>query len=399
VPDVALPSPLRPRRAARASSQESRVRLHRNGTTTFRLEVERRITYDVINIRGHVFDPHDLTLASALEDRPTFIVVDQNVLRLYGSALRRYAASNLRCFGISSLVAHETTKTLSSVGDICARANAAGIPREGVLLAVGGGVALDQAGCAAALYRRGIRFARIPTTLTGIVDVGVGIKQGVNAEGRKNLLGVFHPAYVNVCDLAFLESSPPRSIACGLAEIAKIAIVCDGPLFELLERDGASLLSSNFQTQPIAEIVVARAQQAMMDQLSDNLYEETFARLVDFGHTFSPLLESQSRYEIAHGEAVSVDMVLSAAIALELGLCDAASFVRIVSMMRSFGTPVRDAALDENLGMDALAYARAHRGGALHLVVPCGIGTATFVQDVGREVLRAALARVNALTM
>ena len=378
-----------------AASPRSRLLSRGDGAEGFRLEFERQLAYDVVQTAGPVFDLADATLADALEGRRVFVVIDRRVDAVYGIALRAYAATSLNCAGVHPLHAAEATKSLTTVEELCAAAHAAGLPRDGVLLGIGGGVTLDQVGLTASLYRRGVRYARVPTTLVGIVDVGVGIKQAVNAEGRKSLLGAFYPAYVNVNDVSFLASLPEPAIACGLAEIAKMALICDARLFELLEADGAALLAARFQAHPSAGEVIARAQVTMLDELRDNLYEDDHARFVDFGHTFSPLLEVRTGYALAHGEAVAIDMILSTAIAVELGLCDAALLPRLGALLRSVALPVSHDALDRELALDAVAAARAHRDGALNLVVPLEIGAVTFVQDAGGALLDAAFARVR----
>jgi 2-epi-5-epi-valiolone synthase len=385
-----------PERQQIASSARSRLLYRHDGRTSYRLEVERHVAYDVVETSRSVFDAADPTLAEALDGRPVFVVIDRRVDAIYGVALRAYAATALRSLGIYALHAVETTKSLATVEALCAAAHAAGLPRDGVLLGIGGGVTLDQAGLAAALYRRGVRYARVPTTLVGIVDVGVGIKQAVNAEGRKSLLGAFYPAYVNVTDATFLASLPEPAIACGFAEIVKMALISDPRLFDLLERDGAELVASRFQHGSARE-VIARAQVTMMDELRDNLYEDDHARSVDFGHTFSPSLEARTGYRVAHGEAVAVDIVLSTAIAVELGLCEATLLPRVASLLRGAGLPVAHETLDRELAFDAIDAARAHRDGALNLVVPLEIGAVTFVQDLDGALLDAALARTAAV--
>ncbi|HYZ17222.1 MAG TPA: hypothetical protein VE591_12505 [Candidatus Acidoferrum sp.] len=358
---------------------------------------EREVSYDVLQSRGPIFDPADPTLAIALEGRPAFIVVDRRVDAAYGVAMRAYAAQYLHCLGTFRFDALESAKSLHNVELICKAAYDAGLPRNGVILGVGGGVTLDQAGLAAALYRRGVRYARVPTTLVAIVDVAVGIKQGVNAHGGKNILGTFYPAYTCINDLTFLASLSHAAIASGIAEIVKMAIICDPLLFVMLELDGAAMVASSFQHPPSATEAIVRAQIAMMDQLQDNLYEENHARFVDLGHTFSPALEKRTGYRLPHGDAVGIDTVLSTAIAVELGLCNRMLLERLVALLRSVGLPVSHPGLDRELAMTALAGARAHRGGNLNLVVPRDLGEVTFLSDVDPRTLDAAFAQVARL--
>jgi 3-dehydroquinate synthetase len=361
----------------------------------FRVVIERRLSYAVVSASSPVFSPQSRLLQNVLGGRPVFFVIDAAVDAIYGTALRSYAAQHLECAGTIAIGAHEGNKTLATVQEICGAAGEAGLPRDGAIFGVGGGVTLDQAGLAASLYRRGILFGRVPTTLVGIVDVAVGIKQSVNHDRYKNFLGAFYPAFANIIDLGFLTSLAARDIACGIAEIAKMAIICDPHLFELLERHGFSVVRSKFKSRASGEEIVRRAQLTMMDELCDNLYEEERARKVDFGHTFSPLLERRSNFALSHGEAVALDVIFSTAIASELGLCDSALVARITRLFQSVGLPVVHDALDAELALDALAAARKHRGN-LNLVVPRDIGDVTFLQDVGKPTLLRALLRMKA---
>jgi 3-dehydroquinate synthetase len=360
-----------------------------------RVHIERRLSYAVVSARSPVFSPQSRLLQDVLGGRSVFFVIDAAVDARYGIELRSYAAKYLECAGTIAISPREGNKTLATVANICSAADKAGLPRDGVIFGVGGGVTLDQAGLAASLYRRGILFGRLPTTLVGMVDVAVGIKQSVNHDRHKNLLGAFYPAFTNIIDLGFLGSLAARDIASGIAEIAKMAIICDRRLFELLERHVLSLVRSKFQSRALGEEVISRAQLTMMGELCGNLYEEERARKVDFGHTFSPLLERRSNFSLSHGEAVAVDILFSAAIACELGFCDSVLVTRIVELFRSVGLPTVHDALDLELALDAIAVARKHRGN-LNLVVPRDIGSVMFLQDVGKPTLRNALLRMKA---
>lgn len=341
-------------------SNTSRLNVSDDGR--LRLTVQRETSYSVLRAPKPLFELDAPLLAEAIGDRPVFVVIDCRVDATYGTALRTYAARNVDCTGTLVVSPREEDKTLAAVEAICAAANASGLPRDGVLLGIGGGVTLDQAGLAAALYRRGVLFSRVPTTLVGMVDVGVGIKQGVNAEQKKNFLGAFYPAFVNIVDVAFLATLPRRHIASGMAEVAKMAIICDPRLFDLLECDGPSLVRGRFAAHRSADEVIARAQLSMMAELSDNLYEEERARTVDFGHTFSPMLETATGYALSHGAAVAIDMVLSTAIAVELGLCEAAVLARLTALLRSLSLPIVHEGLNRARALAALAAACKHRG-------------------------------------
>jgi 3-dehydroquinate synthetase len=183
----------------------------------------------------------------------------------------------------------------------------------------------------------------------------------------------------------------------GLAEAIKMGIVRDGRLFELVESRGPHLVMSGFDA-PAADgrELLQRSISAMLDELRSNPYEDQgYERVVDFGHTFSPVLEAALGFEIQHGEAVAIDIALSSAIAKTLGWIDTGVWQRIVNTLRMVSLPVSSDRLDIQLCRNALVEARRHRGGSVNLVIPAGIGRATFLKglsDVPDTVLEEALA-------
>jgi 3-dehydroquinate synthase len=294
----------------------------------------------------------------------------------------------------------ETEKTWPQVERICGTASAAGFGRHGILVAVGGGITLDLAGTAASLFRRGIGYVRVPTTLVGLVDVAVGIKHGINAFGRKNILGSFYPPLASVSDYSFLRTLPVAEIACGFAEIVKVALVRDEGLFEQIEQHGRELLHSHFQAPASAAREIAlRAELLMMEELAPNLFESNLARLVDFGHTFSPTIETATDYRISHGKSVALDLLLSTVIAANKGICEPSLIERLFVLLCQLDLPVWDREMPSAEALCvAIQDARRHRGGALNLVVPCAVGAAIFLQDVGREDIQQGLDVMYELT-
>jgi 3-dehydroquinate synthase len=360
------------------------------------MRVVREVSYDVALLTRHVFDVDETALARLVGRRPVLIGIDERVDALYGVALRGYARRHLNALRIVVLKGGESNKNLDQVERICEVAIAAGLPRNGIMLAIGGGVVLDTVGTAAALYRRGVAFVRVPTTLLGMIDVAVGIKQAVNFGKRKNLLGTFYSPLGVLNDSTFLRTSSRRDLACGIAESIKIGLVADRKLFLLIERHLQRLLETSFQGPPaIAREVLERSQAAMMAELAPNLYEDNLERAVDFGHSFSPTLELQSNYKLHHGEAVAIDMLLSTAIAVHRGLCPAALFDRLIALYQIAGLPVTNELCTVNLLMEALVDAKGHRGGCLNFPIPDGIGTCTFLQHVDANDCRVALGAIT----
>ena len=337
-------------------------------------------------------------LAGHCRGRRVTAFAGPTVNRLYGERLRSYLGAHLApgSWTVHVVRTGERYKTMDTVERICALAKADGLDRQGIMLALGGGVLCDMVGFAASMYARGIRYIKVNTTLVGQVDVGVGIKTGVNACGTKNLLGAYHPAHASINDPGFLRTLPARQIRCGLAEIAKMAVIKDAALFETLERHPRAFQPGTGTSAETEDYILRTAMVSMLRELCPNLREHDLARLVDFGHTFGPVIETASGYAVAHGESVAIDMALSSHVARLLGLLSTTDCERIVSLLHRLGLPAFDqATCTEELMAQALRGAWERRGRRLHLVVPHGIGTAGFVENVPPEVLRRALAELD----
>jgi 3-dehydroquinate synthase len=150
----------------------------------------------------------------------------------------------------------------------------------------------------------------------------------------------------------------------------------------LLEQHGKVLFESRFQTPPeIANEVISLAQMATLSELQPNLYEKNHRRLLDFGHSFSPKIESESRFTLAHGEAVAVDMLLSTYIACSKALCSIDVLNRLIVLYRIFNLPLQYSASDAKTLLQGLDEICSHRGGNLNLVVPTGVGKTIFLQQ------------------
>lgn len=362
------------------------------GGTTLEVATSRPIAYTIANVPRAVFDPGSSYVARFTGDRQTFAVVDENVMRQYGPSIVRYLTERTNFAGCISMPGTEDAKSVRTVRRIFASAMEHRIDRSAVMVAVGGGVVMDVVGLTASLYRRGIDYLRIPTTLIGIVDVAVGIKTAINFLNKKNVLGAFHPPLGAIADRRFLKTLDLRHLACGLAEIVKMGIVCDPILFDLTERYACELLSSGFsQPDDVPDEIILRAQSSMIGELEPNLFERDKRRLVDFGHTVSPALEAASSYRMHHGEAVAVDMLFSSALGTVQGVCDRSVFSRLRALYERINLPVRSEQFTGTLAWRAFEEARKHRDGSLNLVVPTRIGSATFVQQVTNNELIAAL--------
>jgi 2-epi-5-epi-valiolone synthase len=371
-----------------------------NPDVQFRYEVPGVWQFGV-ELTSAVFDPENPTLAQRCDGRQAIFFVSPTIDSLYGAQLRAYLQHRLALSGSSYVVLEsgEKSKNMRSVELICEYAKSLRLDRNGVMVAVGGGIICDMVGFAASIYKRGVRYIKVNTTLVGQIDVGVGVKTGVNFLHSKNLLGSYYPAFASINDPLLLRTLPRRQISCGLAEIIKIAIVASSELFELLEAHVESILARGFGARAAAAgaddwRVLVLAIQLMMDELRPNLLEKDLARLVDFGHSFSQVIEVESGYTFHHGEAVAMDMALSSRLAVRLGRLREQDCDRIMALLLASGLPLADSSLCvPDLMMLALRDVHLHRGRQINLVIPTAIGRADFLrtlEDVPPEVLQQA---------
>jgi 3-dehydroquinate synthase len=338
-------------------------------------------------------------LAEALNKRRALIVTTPTVHRLYGAAMRTVIETHKLSAQCVVVECKESTKTLETVATVCRLTQLHDLDRHAVLVAFGGGVCSDIVTLAASLTRRGIAHIRIPTTLIGQVDAGIGLKGGVNFNDAKNYLGCFYPPESVLVDPQFLHTLDERKIRQGLAEIIKAAIVRDRDLFEMIEHHCCTLVATRFAEPYHAALkILERSIVLMLDELQSNPHEDkTLERLMDMGHTFSPKLETASRFSLPHGEAVAIDMALSCLISAEAGWMDEPETNRLIQTLIRVGLPIDSPLLTKDLCLDALEAAKLHRGGKLNLVVPTKIGKARFIHDldeVPTGVMESALSRL-----
>ena len=231
-----------------------------------------------------------------------------------------------------------------------------------------------MAGLAAATAHRGVRHVRIPTTTLSQCDAGVGVKNGINAFGKKNFIGTFAPPYAVINDFQMLASLPDRDKRAGGAEAVKVALIRDGAFFEQIERDAARLAA--FEPEAM-QGMIRRCAELHLDHIASggDPFETGPARPLDFGHWAAHKLEQLSGYGIRHGEAVAAGMALDVIYSRQAGLLGAAAAERALALLEALGFALF---ANEMLHLDSneqpallqgLEEFREHLGGELSLTM------------------------------
>jgi 3-dehydroquinate synthetase len=315
-------------------------------------------------------------------ERTALVVTTPTVNRLYGTHIQKsfdYAGAKpewivLKC--------SEEKKKLEYVERVCLAASHAGLDRRGVLISLGGGVCSDIVTMASSMLRRGISHLRIPTTLIGQIDAGVGIKGGVNFGAHKNYLGCYHPPEAVAIVPSFLATVGSNGIRQGLAEMIKVACTSDVILFEQLERARPGEIESWVSSgDRRARELIVRSISAILCELERNPFERSgYERALDFGHTLAHPLEASTNYKLHHGFAVAIDLAFSALLAQGLGWLDAGSCRRIIGALTSSALPLWHEHLSLDFIRDAFRASAKHRGGEINMTLPTSIGTYAFLK-------------------
>ena len=266
------------------------------------------------------------------------------------------------------------------------------IDRHSYLLAVGGGALLDVVGLAAATAHRGVRHVRIPTTTLSQDDSGVGVKNVINAFGKKNFIGTFAVPFAVINDFEMLASLTPRDKRAGYIEAVKVACIRDAGFFEAIENDAIKL--REFEPEAMQRLIY-RCAELHINHIatSGDPFELGSARPLDFGHWAAHKLEQLSDYKIRHGEAVAVGITLDVIYSRRMGFLDARSAERILNLIDRLGF---DLFANELLNVDSdgdlmvlkgLEEFREHLGGPLTVTLLKAIGTGFEVHEMNDAVV------------
>mmetsp|Transcript_7191 Transcript_7191/g.15188 ORF Transcript_7191/g.15188 Transcript_7191/m.15188 type:complete len:555 (-) Transcript_7191:473-2137(-) len=366
------------------------------------------ISYDVNMVaHGTLLDPANPQLLHATGVHPEgynrrFAAIDDQVFKIYGSQILNYFAKRGIELTYTVLNGGESDKRPMAVDKLLDEMCSYKLRRREPFLAIGGGVLLDIAGMAACLYRRGVPFVRVPTTLLALVDASVGVKNGVDYccgitdETYKNRVGSFYAPSSCILDPSFISTQDARNVSNGLGEIMKLALVRSSDLFELLESHGAALVESRFEPNDstpsgVSYRIIDLSIQIMLEELGPNLWEYKLDRCVDYGHTFSKLLEMVPGADIMHGEAVNVDGFFCVVLSYLRGYVDMDTVLRIHKCMKALSLPTNSADLTSTLAWQSCKDAVEHRHGEQRIPLITGLGESICVSDITPEELDRAL--------
>lgn len=378
-----------------APSKRAQAPLSKSGASSRRLrpeavarELQVRLgarSYPLHIAPGLLSDPANF---AGLRGRLLRVITDQNVAPLYLQKV--LTAAGIAPEDALVLPAGETQKSWATLETVIDWLLQTRLPRDGVVLALGGGVVGDLAGFAAAIYQRGVDFVQLPTTLLAQVDSSVGGKTGVNHTRGKNLIGAFHQPQMVLADTDTLKTLPPRELAAGLAEVIKCGLLGDAALFAKLERELDRLLALDPAT--LAE-VIERCCRLKARIVAEDERESGPRALLNLGHTFAHAVETCTGYGTwLHGEAVGLGLCMAADLSAKLGWLPHADAARCVALVARAGLPVRPpAGMQPDDFLRLMAHDKKVAGGRLRLVLLRAIGESLVTADFDPAALDATL--------
>ena len=354
-----------------------------------------------VRIGQGLLDQAGAALIDLLPRKRLFIISDETVYGLHGARLERaLAQAGVTCASLL-LPPGEETKSFAELERVIDALLAHGLERSDLILAFGGGVIGDLAGFAAAIYKRGIGFIQMPTTLLAQVDSSVGGKTAIDTPRGKNMVGAFHQPRRVLADVDLLATLPPREVPAGYAEVLKYGLLGDRAFFEALERRGADVLAGDPDALSWA---VAKSVAMKADIVAEDEFETGRRALLNLGHTFGHALEAETGFggALLHGEGVGAGMALAFRFSAQLGLCSGEEAGRAVAAIAAAGLPtrlteVRNLAFSADALLHRMALDKKAEADGVTLILAKAIGEAVIVKGVAKPALLAFLASEGAV--
>jgi 3-dehydroquinate synthase len=319
-----------------------------------------------------------------LSGRKFCIVTDTNVAPLYleevCSALKEIS-DQIFTF---TFHAGEKNKNLSTVNELYRTLIEHEMDRKGILIALGGGVVGDLTGFGAATYLRGVDFIQVPTTLLAQVDSSVGGKTGVDFEQYKNMVGAFHQPRLVYMNLNTLKSLPAQEFTCGMGEILKTGLICDGDFFRFVCQNQETIQKMDLS---MLSRMIRRCCEIKAGVVERDPKEQGERALLNLGHTIGHAVEKLMNFKLLHGQCVGAGLVAAAAISLNRGLLTQEQYKEIREGCQAFGLPLFVEGLNAQEVLAATRKDKKMDQGHIKFILMDGIGRSFVDRTVSDEEL------------
>jgi len=262
------------------------------------------------------------------------------------------------------------------------------------LIALGGGVIGDLTGFVASIYKRGIHYIQIPTTLLAQVDSSIGGKTAIDLKVAKNLVGAFHQPRAVIVDPGLLKSLPKRQLKSGLGEVIKYAIIKDRSLFSFLKNNRKKIFSLDKKAIELIERKCIYIKAKVVE--NDEFEKKGIRTILNFGHTIGHALESACEYDkYNHGEAISIGMICAADIACNLKIFNEKDLDKIIDLIKLYNLPGRIKGVTLNKIMDSLVRDKKFIQAKNRFVLPKAIGKVIVKKNIPENIIRGTILKYS----
>jgi len=363
-------------------------------------QIEVSYRHKILFTKG-LFEPENElfcdTLANGQLDctHKVLIVMDESLCRAQSQLIEKIKSYfsmrkdrlNLVCDPMQFEGGERTKNSYFHVSEIQSKIEMHHIDRHSYVVAIGGGALLDMVGLASSTAHRGVRHVRIPTTTLSQADSGVGVKNGINAFGKKNFIGAFSPPFAVINDFELLSSLSDRDKRNGYVEAVKVALIRDLKFYEWIEQQAAALAEFKPTTM---ERIIYRCAELHVNHIatSGDPFEFGSARPLDFGHWAAHKLEQLSEYRIRHGEAVAIGIALDVIYGRRMGFMSEADTDRILCLLENLGFELfaNELLHEDESGtlqvINGLEEFREHLGGELNITLLKALGQGFEVNNI-----------------
>ncbi len=269
--------------------------------------------------------------------KKVFIIIDKNVKSKHNDYIEE-AVKDLIIAGSYEFESLESRKTFDGIQDVFRSMLDAGLSRDSVVLAIGGGIVGDIAGFIAATYMRGVQYVQIPTTLLAAVDSSVGGKTGINFHDTKNIIGAFHQPKLVMIDTRFLTTLPSEEILCGVGEIVKYAFITNEDMYNYVRNNLSGLL--NLDSDAINH-VIHESVRFKGDVVQADEKESGLRKILNLGHTFAHAFEVQQKHGIKHGQAVIAGIACALYLSNALKIMSDGELERSIELIELFKDDIK----------------------------------------------------------
>lgn len=299
------------------------------------------------------------------------IITDNNIESHYCRACMEELSSVATEVEYHVIPAGEKNKTLDTVSDIYRKLVTLKMDRNSILVALGGGVVGDITGFAASTYLRGIPFIQIPTSLIAQADSSIGGKTGVDFEGNKNMVGAFYQPRFVFINVNTLRTLPEREFKSGMGEVIKHGLIMNAEFYDYIDYNIDKIYHFD---ENVLQYITKMNCKIKSDVVEQDEREGGLRAILNFGHTFGHAVESESGFNMLHGECVSIGMAGAYKLAHKLEMIDEKTVNKVEQTLLKAGLPIKASGMDSRRIYDRMFYDKKVKDGRLNFVLPKSIG-------------------------